>query len=97
MFEGGTNFGFWNGANMEYNPQPTSYDYDAPLTEAGDPTDKYMTLRNVIGKVSLGCRSWWDLKRLSMSLKHSASVVPTRYSYNASLRGLHYNIKQRLM
>ncbi len=52
MFEGGTNFGFWNGANMAYNPQPTSYDYDAPLNEAGDPTDKYFTLRNIIGKVS---------------------------------------------
>ena len=31
----------------------SSYDYDAPLTEAGDPTDKYMTLRDVIGKVSI--------------------------------------------
>ena len=53
MFEGGTNFGFSSGANMDYKPQTTSYDYDAPLTEAGDPTDKYMTLRDVIGKVSL--------------------------------------------
>eukprot|EP00057_Strongylocentrotus_purpuratus_P033676 XP_792349.2 PREDICTED: beta-galactosidase [Strongylocentrotus purpuratus] len=51
MFEGGTNFGFWNGANYPtFNPQPTSYDYDAPLTEAGDPTPKYMAIRNVIGK-----------------------------------------------
>ena len=53
MFEGGTNFGFWNGANMAFNPQPTSYDYDAPLTEAGDPTDKYHVLREIIGKVLL--------------------------------------------
>ncbi|XP_063964906.1 beta-galactosidase-like isoform X2 [Lytechinus pictus] len=53
MFEGGTNFGFWNGANYGgnmYNSQPTTYDYDAPLTEAGDPTPKYMAIRNVIGK-----------------------------------------------
>lgn len=53
MFEGGTNFGFWNGANSggnNYSPQPTSYDYDAPLSEAGDPTDKFTLIRNVIKK-----------------------------------------------
>uniref|UniRef100_A0A8D0L6X9 Beta-galactosidase n=1 Tax=Sphenodon punctatus TaxID=8508 RepID=A0A8D0L6X9_SPHPU len=49
MFIGGTNFGYWNGANMPYLPQPTSYDYDAPLTEAGDLTEKYFALREVIG------------------------------------------------
>uniref|UniRef100_A0AAY4AC56 Beta-galactosidase n=1 Tax=Denticeps clupeoides TaxID=299321 RepID=A0AAY4AC56_9TELE len=48
MFIGGTNFGYWNGANGPYAPQPTSYDYDAPLTEAGDLTDKYFAIRDVI-------------------------------------------------
>ncbi|KAL4616935.1 beta-galactosidase isoform X1 [Arapaima gigas] len=48
MFIGGTNFGYWNGANTPYAPQPTSYDYDAPLTEAGDLTDKYFAIRDVI-------------------------------------------------
>ncbi|XP_072880344.1 beta-galactosidase [Hemitrygon akajei] len=50
LFEGGTNFGYWNGANSPYSPQPTSYDYDAPLSEAGDPTEKYFAIRKVIGK-----------------------------------------------
>nr|XP_020843058.1 beta-galactosidase isoform X2 [Phascolarctos cinereus] len=50
MFIGGTNFGFWNGANTPYAPQPTSYDYDAPLSEAGDLTEKYFALREAIGK-----------------------------------------------
>ncbi|XP_047435660.1 beta-galactosidase [Mugil cephalus] len=49
MFIGGTNFGYWNGANSPYRPQPTSYDYDAPLTEAGDLTEKYFAIREVIG------------------------------------------------
>ncbi|XP_030827776.1 beta-galactosidase [Camarhynchus parvulus] len=49
MFIGGTNFAYWNGANMPYMPQPTSYDYDAPLSEAGDLTEKYFALRKVIG------------------------------------------------
>ncbi|KAH9388479.1 Beta-galactosidase-1-like protein 2 [Tyrophagus putrescentiae] len=40
MFIGGTNFGFMNGARVV-----TSYDYDAPLTEAGNLTDKYFETR----------------------------------------------------
>ncbi|XP_045153612.1 beta-galactosidase [Echinops telfairi] len=50
MFIGGTNFAYWNGANTPYAAQPTSYDYDAPLSEAGDLTEKYFAVRNVIRK-----------------------------------------------
>ncbi|OWK02484.1 GLB1, partial [Cervus elaphus hippelaphus] len=50
MFIGGTNFAYWNGANTPYQPQPTSYDYDAPLSEAGDLTEKYFALRDIIQK-----------------------------------------------
>ncbi|XP_061883069.1 beta-galactosidase [Entelurus aequoreus] len=48
MFTGGTSFGYWNGALAPYSSQPTSYDYDAPLTEAGDLTEKYFSIREVI-------------------------------------------------
>ncbi len=53
MFHGGTNFGFMNGANYggHYQPQPTSYDYDAPLDESGRPTPKYFRLRETIEKI----------------------------------------------
>lgn len=51
MFHGGTNFGFMNGGLTDGLPFPkpmiTSYDYDAPLSEAGDYTTKYRLLRNV--------------------------------------------------
>lgn len=53
MYIGGTNFGFYNGANggtSEYTPDPTSYDYDAPLNEAGDMTYKWSVIRDVIKK-----------------------------------------------
>ncbi|XP_005383692.2 PREDICTED: beta-galactosidase [Chinchilla lanigera] len=50
MFMGGTNFAYWNGANTPYAAQPTSYDYDAPLSEAGDLTEKYFAVRKVIQK-----------------------------------------------
>ena len=51
MYEGGTNFGFMSGANLNfilYKPIPTSYDYDAPLTEAGDVGNKFHIIRKTI-------------------------------------------------
>nr|XP_020858375.1 beta-galactosidase-1-like protein isoform X2 [Phascolarctos cinereus] len=52
MFHGGTNFGYWNGADWKkvYLPVTTSYDYDAPISEAGDPTPKLFAIQNVISK-----------------------------------------------
>ena len=51
MFRGGTNFGFMNGCSARGNndlPQVTSYDYDAVLTEWGNPSDKYYELQKVM-------------------------------------------------
>ncbi len=48
MFQGGTNYGFYNGssdAGVRNEPQITSYDYDAPLTEWGAPTEKYFAIQ----------------------------------------------------
>lgn len=54
MIHGGTNFGFTSGANFsnKTNIQPdlTSYDYDAPISEAGWATPKYMALRDLMKK-----------------------------------------------
>ncbi|MFY9711992.1 MAG: beta-galactosidase family protein [Microbacterium sp.] len=52
MFHGGTNFGLTNGANDKgrYLPITTSYDYDAPLDESGNPTAKFFAFRDVIAK-----------------------------------------------
>ncbi|CAG2169545.1 unnamed protein product [Oppiella nova] len=50
---GGTSFGFGSGADLDdnvYDPCITSYDFNAPLTEDGDPTQKYFDVRKVIGK-----------------------------------------------
>jgi beta-galactosidase len=49
MFHGGTTFGFHNGCN-EYLPVHTSYDYGAPIDEAGRMTDKYRALRQLISQ-----------------------------------------------
>jgi len=52
VFHGGSNFGFSAGANDQksYKSVPTSYDYDAPISEAGDLTEKYWAIRDVVGK-----------------------------------------------
>ncbi len=52
MFCGGTNFAFNNGANKfeVYDPQTTSYDYDAALTETGDLTKRFFEVREVAEK-----------------------------------------------
>lgn len=62
MFCGGTNFGFYNGAligksfgasadtPIRYIPQTTSYDTDAPVSENGEPTEKYFLLRDELDK-----------------------------------------------
>lgn len=52
VIHGGTNFGFTAGANsfspVQYQPDVTSYDYDAPISENGMPTAKYYMLRRLI-------------------------------------------------
>ncbi|KAF2336667.1 glycoside hydrolase family 35 protein [Flavobacterium nitrogenifigens] len=52
MVHGGTNFGFTSGANYDGNhdiqPDLTSYDYDAPISEAGWATEKYNALRDLL-------------------------------------------------
>lgn len=51
MFQGGTNFGFMNGCSARDQmdlPQVTSYDYDAIMTEWGEPGLKYETVKQVI-------------------------------------------------
>lgn len=52
MVHGGTNFGLTSGANDKgvYRPTITSYDYDAPLDEAGNPTAKFHAFREVISR-----------------------------------------------
>lgn len=51
MFHGGTNFEFWNGCSARDHhdlPQVTSYDYDAPLDEAGNPTKEYYDIQKLV-------------------------------------------------
>jgi len=52
VIHGGTNFGWWAGANAidadHYQPHVTSYDFDAPVNEMGQATPRYMALRELL-------------------------------------------------
>ena len=51
MSHGGTSFGHWAGANSPgFQPDVTSYDYDAPINEYGHTTPKYFELREMMAK-----------------------------------------------
>jgi len=52
MFHGGTNFGFTTGSytfkDNDFAPVETSYDFNAPLNESGDPTEMYFEIKKLL-------------------------------------------------
>ena len=55
MTHGGTSFGHWAGANSPgFQPDVTSYDYDAPINEWGQPTPKFYELQKMMAKYNGG-------------------------------------------
>ncbi len=56
VLHGGTNWGFYAGANFSdtYQPDVTSYDYDAPIREDGSLTPKYWAIRRLLARYQPG-------------------------------------------
>jgi beta-galactosidase len=50
MVHGGTTFGLWSGADRPFKPDTSSYDYDAPISEAGWVTEKFRPTRQLMSK-----------------------------------------------
>ncbi|MBE5795254.1 MAG: beta-galactosidase [Clostridiales bacterium] len=96
MFHGGTSFGLMNGANDYDNlaPDVTSYDYDAPLSEDGRITEKYIRFREAVEKHTgksvpqtelpeIPRRAFGEAKRLaSMPLLESIRQLPPVHRLN---------------
>jgi beta-galactosidase len=53
MAHGGTTFGLWSGADRPFKPDTSSYDYDAPISEAGWPTEKFWRTRELFSRYLL--------------------------------------------
>ena len=50
MAHGGTSFGLWSGTDRPFLPDTSSYDYDAPISEAGWVTPKFNAVRTVFAR-----------------------------------------------
>ena len=53
MAHGGTTFGLWSGCDRPFKPDTSSYDYDAPISEAGWATPKFYQTRELFAKYLL--------------------------------------------
>ncbi len=53
MVHGGTTFGLWSGCDRPFKPDTSSYDYDAPISEAGWTTPKYFQTRDLFARYLL--------------------------------------------
>jgi len=53
MAHGGTSFALWSGADRPFVPDCSSYDYDAPISEAGWVTQKFTRTRELFAKYLL--------------------------------------------
>jgi beta-galactosidase len=53
MAHGGTTFGLWSGCDRPFKPDTSSYDYDAPISEAGWATPKFFQTRALFSKYLL--------------------------------------------
>ena len=50
MAHGGTTFGLWSGSDRPFRPDTSSYDHDAPISEAGWATDKFTKTRELLAR-----------------------------------------------
>ncbi|MFE9556128.1 beta-galactosidase family protein [Streptomyces sp. NPDC006703] len=81
MAHGGTNFAGWSGANRAgelhvgvLEPTATSYDYDAPVDEAGRPTEKFWRLREVLASYQDGPLPELPPQPVRLAVSHAARL-----------------------
>ncbi len=87
MTHGGTNWGHWAGANSPgFAPDVTSYDYDAPINEAGQVTDKFWKLRKAMEKYSGDwdpvAQKWVGSKKLPAVPKEYPTIAIPKFELN---------------
>ena len=87
MTHGGTNWGHWAGANSPgFAPDVTSYDYDAPINEAGQTTPKYFELRKMM-------ENYNDGKKLAAVPKEYPVIAIPKVQFN-EVAPLYSNLPQ---
>jgi beta-galactosidase GanA len=104
MFHGGTNWGFLNGANIKgfettdnsgYQPDTTSYDYDAPLSEAGDYTEKYFKVKELIQKHSTVVTKLPKQPDLVKRIAHPSTQVEEMLTLDDLIKQASYSVTSK--
>ena len=86
MTHGGTSFGHWAGANSPgFQPDVTSYDYDAPINEWGLATPKFYELQKMMAKYT-------DGKKLPSVPKAPMSIISVPEFKLTEYRPLSYGV-----
>ncbi|XP_053331955.1 beta-galactosidase-1-like protein 2 [Clarias gariepinus] len=95
MFHGGTTFGFMTGAvaKPSYKALIPSYDYDAPLSEAGEYTPKYHLLRELLSRYSRAPQP--DMPALRWKESYEAAIMYRHLSLWDALPLTHEPFKSR--
>lgn len=94
MFHGGTNFGFMNGCSARGRkdlPQVTSYDYDAPLNEQGNPTEKYFALKAMMKQM------FPDIEQNEPLVKESMSITGISLTGKVGLFSIIDDISEKIV
>ncbi|MDD4990993.1 MAG: beta-galactosidase [Paludibacter sp.] len=83
MAHGGTSFGQWAGANTPgYMPLTSSYDYNAPIDEAGNPTDKFYAIRELLSDYN---PSGEKLPEVPVNPEKTISISAIKFSLSANV------------
>nr|XP_023026961.1 beta-galactosidase-1-like protein 3 [Leptinotarsa decemlineata] len=96
MFHGGTNFGFMNGAEnrkydeieSDYHSIISSYDYNAPLDEAGRYTDKYYITKKLLEKYNTIKTKLPDVPEQSETTAYTSVPIQEQLSIESALETL---------
>uniref|UniRef100_A0A8C4ZYF1 Beta-galactosidase-1-like protein 2 n=1 Tax=Gadus morhua TaxID=8049 RepID=A0A8C4ZYF1_GADMO len=94
MFHGGTSFGFMSGALgiPSYKAIVPSYDYDAPLSEAGEYTPKYHLLRDLFSRYNSESEQSYN-KTLHMHTMTLILCLPFKSATPVNMENLPVNNK----
>ena len=93
MAHGGTTFGLWAGCDRPFQPDTSSYDYDAPISEAGWVGAKFEAYREGLrpflksGEVLPPPPPYLDCSELSEVMRFTSSVVFRPYSRRPHAQG----------
>ncbi|HLP16224.1 MAG TPA: glycoside hydrolase family 35 protein, partial [Bacteroidota bacterium] len=83
MAHGGTSFGQWAGANAPaYTPTTSSYDYNAPIDEAGNPTDKFFAIRELLKNY---LQEGETLPEIPQNPEKTITIPPITFTQTASV------------